>query len=53
VGLKYEPSSEPLHIFTQKLFLSSEVYRSVQAIIDERDDLKEELIFPLLSPTKY
>jgi len=30
MSLKYEPASEPLHIYAKKLFLNRELYRSVQ-----------------------
>ena len=35
MSLKYEPSSEPLHISAEQLFLNQELYRSVQLSVYE------------------
>ena len=35
MSLKYEPSSEPLHISAKQLFLNRELYRTVEPLVHE------------------
>ena len=50
MSLKYEPSSEPLHISAKWLFLDCELYRSVQLSTPEEKDIHARYLKVCHSP---